>query len=56
MRKVQNEYIDYKILASHFTKSDESMRQLLRKYEKGEPSFWLIYVKAYNFDKGFKKC
>ena len=47
--------IDYKVLASHFNKSNESMRQLRRNYEAGKVSFWTIYVKAYNYDNGILK-
>ena len=45
-----NQKIDHKILASHFNKTNEAMRQLKRKYEDTQDGLWIIYVKAYNWD------
>jgi len=52
---IPNEHINYKILAEHFSKTQESMRLLYRKFEKNQTSLWLTYVKAYNFDMGVSK-
>ncbi len=48
---MKNENIDHKILAKHFNKTNEAMRQLKRKYETTKTGLWSTYVKAYNFDK-----
>ena len=50
---MKNETIDHKILAKHFNKTNEAMRQLKRKYEKDKTGLWIIYVKAYNCDVGW---
>ena len=42
--------IDHKILAKHFNKTNEAMRQLKRKYEESKTGLWVVYVKAYNYD------
>ncbi len=48
---MKNENIDHKILAKHFSKTNEAMRQLKRKHEALKTGLWIVYVKAYNFDK-----
>ena len=48
---MKNTNIDHKTLASHFNKTNEAMRQLKRKYETEKTGLWIVYVKAYNFDK-----
>ena len=47
---MKNINIDHKILAKHFNKTNEAMRQLKRKYEDTQTGLWIVYVKAYNFD------
>ncbi len=39
------------MLAKHFGKSYEAMRQLQRKHEAGQGGLWLVYVKAYKWDR-----
>ncbi len=55
MPKVKNIDIDIAILAKHFGKTYEAMRQLKRKYEADKTGLWIIYVKAYNYDTGVTK-
>jgi hypothetical protein len=55
MKEIANIHISYKILAAHFNKGDEAMRINYKKYKEDKGGFWLIYVKAYNFDKGIMK-
>jgi len=52
--KPNNTNIDHKILASHFNKTNEAMRQLKRKHEATQDGLWLVYVKAYNWDNQTK--
>lgn len=47
---LNNLKIDHKILAKHFDKTSEAMRQLKRKHEAGNGGLWTVYVKAYNHD------
>lgn len=47
---MKNINIDHKILASHFKKTNEAMRQLKKKWEQEQVGLWLVYVKAYNYD------
>lgn len=49
---MKNIEIDHKVLASHFAKSNEAMRQLKRKWEESKTGLWIVYVKAYNYDIG----
>lgn len=42
---------DHKEIAKHFNKSVEAMRKLKKNSDSG---LWLIYVKAYCYDKGVK--
>ena len=49
---MKNESIDHKIIAKHFHKTNENFRLLKRKWESQKTGIWIIYVKAYNFDKG----
>ena len=51
---MKNENIDYKILSSHFNKTNEAMRQLKRKWEQSKDGLWIVYVKAYNYDISIK--
>lgn len=39
------------MLAMHFGNTYEAMRQLKRKHEAGKGGLWLVYVKAYKWDK-----
>lgn len=47
---MKNETMEHKILAAHFGKTNEAMRQLKRKHEATGTGLWLVYVKAYNYD------
>lgn len=38
-------------LAKHFGNTYEAMRQLQRKHEAGQGGLWLVYVKAYKWDR-----
>ncbi|MDD3443168.1 MAG: hypothetical protein PHW89_07890 [Sulfurimonas denitrificans] len=50
--KPNNTNIDHKVLAKHFNKTNEAMRQLKRKWEESETGLWIVYVKAHNYDIG----
>lgn len=50
--KPTNTNIDHKVLAKHFNKTNEAMRQLKRKWEESKTGLWIVYVKAYNYDIG----
>lgn len=47
---MKNINIDHKVLAKHFNKTNEAMRQLKRKHEKDGNGLWSVYIKAYNYD------
>jgi len=50
--ELPNININYKVLAIHFNKNKETMRLNYKKFNEDKGGLWLIYVKAYNFDKG----
>lgn len=52
IKEIPNIHISYKILATHFNKNKETMRLNYKKFNEDNGGLWLIYVKAYNFDKG----
>lgn len=52
---MENIEIDHKILAIHFKKTNEAMRQLKRKYETTKDGLWIVYMKAYNYDMNLEK-
>jgi len=52
---MKNIKIDHKILAKHFNKTPEAMRQLKRKHEYTKDGLWIVYVKAYNHDISLEK-
>ena len=47
---IKNEDISINVMAKHFEKTHEAMRQLKRKWEAEKSGLWIIYVKAYNYD------
>ena len=55
MKELPNIHINYKVLAKHFSISNEAMRVNYKKFKENNKGLWLIYVKAYNFDNGVKK-
>jgi len=58
---IANININYKVLAKHFQGSrseksaNEAFRLLWKKWENEKRGLWVLYVKAYNFDKLIKK-